>query len=55
MVESNHAEERLARVEQTLERLQRETTKLQVITKNLVVSVEALAMVPPTKRNSRRR
>ena len=42
MVESNHAEERLARVEQMLERLQRETATLQVLNKKLTVSVEAL-------------
>jgi hypothetical protein len=46
MVESNHAEERIARVERMIESLQRESVALKVITAKLVVAVDVLASVP---------
>jgi hypothetical protein len=38
MVESNHAEERLARIEQMIEALQREAAALKMITDRLAIS-----------------
>jgi hypothetical protein len=42
MVEYNHDEERLARIEQMVERLQREQTALRVLTGKLVAAVAFL-------------
>jgi hypothetical protein len=46
MVESNHAEERIARVEHMVERLQRESAALKGITAKLVVAVAVLTPKP---------
>jgi len=52
MVESNHDEERLARVEQMIEALQRDSAALKVVTGKLVVAVAAVtpATVPPRRK-----
>ena len=47
MVESNHDEERLARVEQMIEALQRESAALKVVTAELVIAVAVLTPGPP--------
>ena len=52
MVESNHAEERLARVERMLAQCRRESAALKVIaaSKVVVVVVDALGATRATKR-----
>lgn len=51
MVESNHDEERLARIEQMIERLQRESAINKVLTGKLVVAVAALTTkIVPARR-----
>jgi hypothetical protein len=50
MVECNHSEERLARVEQMIEALQREAAATKRVTAKLVVSVAALTPQPPVNR-----
>lgn len=51
MVESNCDEERLARIEQMLEAVQREQAAAKVITAKLVLAVAVLApKVPPLRR-----
>jgi hypothetical protein len=47
MVESNHDEERLARIEDMVERLQRENAASRIVTARLV---EAVAVVAETTR-----
>ena len=42
MVESNHTEERLARIEQMLEVLQRESAAAKAITAKLVIAIAVL-------------
>jgi hypothetical protein len=46
MVESNHDEERLARAEQMIEALQRESAALQLVTAKIARSVAALSPLP---------
>jgi hypothetical protein len=41
MVEYNHDEERLARIEQMVERLQREQTALKLLTGKLIAAIAA--------------
>jgi hypothetical protein len=43
MVESNHDEERLARIEDMVERLQRENAASRIVTARLVEAVAAVA------------
>lgn len=53
MVESNNTEERLARIEQMVETLQRDQKASRVITMKLALDVAALAAdtKPPTRRS----
>ncbi len=51
MVESNHEEERLARIEQMIEQLQRETALNKVLTGKLAIAVAVLTpKAAPTRR-----
>jgi len=58
MVESNHDEERIARIEQMIETLQREQTAIRVATANLVAVVATFAggtlTVKPPRSKSKR-
>jgi hypothetical protein len=54
MVESNHNEERLARVERMIEALQRQSAVLKVVTAKLVVAVAVLTP-SPSKPHDRKR
>jgi hypothetical protein len=48
MVETNHAEERLARIEHLVDMLQRESTALKVMAGTvLIVKAGALLLAPP--------
>jgi hypothetical protein len=53
MVESNHDEERMARVEHMIENLQRQTAALKVVTSKLVVAVAVLT--PSSRRRPHHR
>jgi methionine synthase II (cobalamin-independent) len=56
MVESNHDEERLARIEAMLEALQRENEALKVVTAKMIQVVETrLAVNLPEHRRATRR
>lgn len=46
MVESNHDEERLARIEHMVEGLQRESVALQLVTAKIARAVAALTPLP---------
>ena len=53
MVESNNDEERLARVEQMIENLQRQSTTLKSVTAKLVIAVGVLTKTSGKPRRRR--
>jgi hypothetical protein len=53
MVESNNDEERLARIEQIIERLERQAEANSVLTGKLVIDIAALSKRPPTRRHKK--